>query len=374
LQVVGQVLLAAIDTVAWRTGQSRSMSLQPLRVGLVGWGLAGRTLHAPFIQVLSGLELAAVVTSRDVDEKLFPGARRVATFEELLRVDAIDLIVIASPNAFHVQQSLAALRAGKHVVCDKPLAESASEVEQLARAAEQAGRLLIPFQNRRYDGDFRTVQQLLSSGRLGQVHAFYSSWSKYQGVPRVRVAWKAEPKFNGPLWDLCPHLIDQSIVLWGKPRQVLARIAKHRAQGTVHDYVHLTLLYPDGLEAVLEVDQLDAFGGRRLALRGTRGSFDKHGFDPQEAELSAGRFPDGAEWGRETREAWGTLRLLEGDQLIEERVETLPGDHRLLYRGVVDAIVGGAPSPVTLGDVLLQIRIIEAALKSQETQQIVPVT
>jgi predicted dehydrogenase len=347
------------------------MSLRPLRVGLVGWGLAGRTLHAPFIQVLSGLELAAVVTSREVDERLFPSARRIATFEELLRVESIDLVVVASPNAFHVQQSLAALRAGKHVVCDKPLAASEAEVEQLAHAAEQAGRLLIPFQNRRWDGDFRTVQQLLSSGRLGQVHAFHSSWSKYQGVPRVRVAWKAEPAFNGPLWDLCPHLIDQAIVLWGKPHRVLGRIAKHRAPGTVHDHAHLTLLYESGLEAALEVDQLDAFGGRKLALRGTRGSFSKSGFDPQEGELSAGRFPDDADWGKEPRDAWGTLRVLEGDQLIEERVETLPGDHRLFYRGVVDAIASGAPSPVALADVALQIRIIQAALESQRIQQVI---
>ncbi|HKY38253.1 MAG TPA: Gfo/Idh/MocA family oxidoreductase [Polyangiaceae bacterium] len=347
------------------------MSLLPLRVGLVGFGLAGRTLHAPFIQVLSGLELTAVVTSREVDAKLFPSARRVASFEELLKMDSIDLVVIASPNAFHVRQCLAALRAGKHVVCDKPLAETAVEVEQLMRVSEQVGRLLIPFQNRRWDGDFRTLQQLLSAGRLGQVHAFYSSWSKYQGMPRVRVAWKAEPAFNGPLWDLCPHLIDQAIVLWGKPQRLLGRIAQHRAQGTVHDYVHLTLLYSDGLEAVLEVDQLDAFGGRRLVLRGTRGSFDKRGFDPQESELSAGRFPDTADWGREAAEGWGALRLLQGDQLIEERVETLPGDHRLFYHGVCAALAGGQPSPVALSDVLLQIRIIEAALKSQETQQIV---
>ena len=346
------------------------MFRQPLRVGLVGWGLAGRTLHAPFIRALGGrLELAAVMTSREIDSQLYPGAERVATFEQLLRPD-IDVVVIASPNAFHVEQALAALRAGKHVVCDKPLAQSSAQVEELMRAAEREEHLLIPFQNRRWDGDFRTVQQLLAAGPLGRVHSFYSSWSKYQGVPRVRVAWKAEPVFNGPLWDLCPHLIDQAIVLFGAPRQLLARIAKHREQGSVHDYVRLTLLYPD-LEVVLEVDQLDAFGGRRLALRGSRGSFDKRGFDPQEAELSAGHLPDSADWGKEPADAWGTLRVLEGDQLSEQRVETLPGDHRLFYQAVYDAVVGQRPSPVALTDVLLQIRIIEAALRSQETQQIV---
>lgn len=348
------------------------MSSNPLRVGLIGWGLAGRTLHAPFIRAVEGLELAAVVTSREVDAGLFPSAKRVRTVAELLREPALDLVVVASPNAFHVEQTLAALDAGKHVVCDKPLASSSEEVARLATAAERAGRLLIPFQNRRWDGDFRTVRQLVDSGQLGHVHFFESTWSKYQGVPRVRAAWKAEPGLNGPLWDLCPHLIDQAIVLFGAPESVRARIAQHRPAGKVHDFVRLSLLYQGGTEALLEVDQLDAFGGRRLALRGSAGSFDKRGFDPQEAALSSGLLPEGDDWGREPEVAWGCLRSPAGEALAERRVETLPGDHRLFYRGVRDAIVEGRPAPVSLADVSLQLRIIEAALRSQASGQVEP--
>ncbi|HEY6079995.1 MAG TPA: Gfo/Idh/MocA family oxidoreductase, partial [Polyangiaceae bacterium] len=144
------------------------MSRNRVRVGLVGWGLAGRTLHAPFIQVLTGFELVAAVTSRDIDPRLFPSARRLPTFDVLLGDPSVELVVIASPNAYHFEQTLASLRAGKHVVCDKPLAQSADEVRALKSAAKEAGRLLIPFQNRRYDGDFRTLQQLLRSGALGR--------------------------------------------------------------------------------------------------------------------------------------------------------------------------------------------------------------
>ena len=187
----------------------------------------------------------------------------------------------------------------------------------------------------------------------------------------MRVAWKAEPAFNGPLWDLCPHLIDQALVLLGRPQAVFARVAQHRPTGTVHDYVRLSLLYENGAEASLEVDQLDGFGGRRLAVRGTLGSFEKRGFDPQEAELSAGRFPGSDGWGRELPGAWGTLRSLEGEGLVESRIETLPGDHGLFYRGVLNAIALGQAPPVLLDDVLCQLQIIEAALRSQETGQVV---
>lgn len=346
------------------------MSVSPVRVGVIGWGLAGRTLHAPFIRAVEGFELCAVVTSREVDTSLYPGARRLASVDELFGDRSIDLVVVASPNAFHLEQSLAALRAGKHVVCDKPLVSSAEQARLLMGATEQAGRLLIPFQNRRFDGDFRTVVQLLESGRLGRVHRFESTWSKYQGMPRVRSAWKAAPHFNGPLWDLGPHLIDQAIVLFGTPERVLARIAQHRPEGTVHDSVQLSLFYADGLEALLEVDQLDAFGGRRLSLRGRRGSFDKRGFDPQEAALTAGQLPEGNGWGSEPESAWGTLRVLEGEHLLESRIETLPGDHRLFYRGVLEAIQAGKPPPVALPDVLVQLQVIEAAFRSQESGQV----
>ena len=132
-------------------------------------------------------------------------------------------------------------------------------------AANKAERLLIPFQNRRWDGDFRTLAALVSSGRLGRIHTFENRWSKYQPEPRTRVAWKAESRFNGPLYDLFPHLIDQAIVLFGRPRGVFARIEQNRPAATLPDRVRLLLDYDSGLEALLEVDQLDAFSGRQLA-------------------------------------------------------------------------------------------------------------
>jgi predicted dehydrogenase len=341
---------------------------QPLKVGIVGWGLAGRTLHAPFIKVSPDLELVAAVTSREIDTRLFPETRRRDSIQSLIDDPAIDLIVIATPNNLHVEQTLAALAAGKHVLCDKPLTRTPTEVRALAEAAQLAGRLLVTYQNRRFDGDFRTVQQLLRSGRLGHVHAYESRWSKYQHEPRVRVAWKAEPFFNGPLYDLFPHLIDQAIVLFGRPARVYATIGQNRPTGTLPDFVRLTLDYPDGPEVVLEVDQLDAFGGRKLGLRGRMGCFDKDGFDPQEARLGAGAMPLGDEWGTEESEFFGRLRIAGSD---EQRIPTLPGDYRLFYQAVVVAIRNRAPSPVSLEDILCQSEIIEAALLSSESRQAV---
>src|SRR3954452_10864856 len=131
-----------------------------IKVGIVGFGLAGKSLHAPFIQALPELELAAAVTSREIDAARFPSVRRLSSLDELLQDHSIELVVVATPNLMHFEQVLKALEAKKHVVCDKPLAESSNEVRTLARAAQKAERLLIPFQNRRWDGDFRTVAAL----------------------------------------------------------------------------------------------------------------------------------------------------------------------------------------------------------------------
>jgi scyllo-inositol 2-dehydrogenase (NADP+) len=338
-----------------------------IKVGIVGFGLAGKSLHAPFIQALPELELAAAVTSREIDAARFPSVRRLSSLDELLQDHSIELVVVATPNLMHFEQVLKALEAKKHVVCDKPLAESSNEVRTLARAAQKAERLLIPFQNRRWDGDFRTVAALVNSGRLGRIHAFESRWSKYQPEPRTRVAWKGEARFNGPLYDLFPHLIDQAIVLFGRPHGVFARIEQNRAAVTLPDRVRLLLDYASGLEVLLEVDQLDAFSGRQLRLRGLHGCFEKEGFDPQEARLIAGELPLGDDWGHESPELFGQLRLAGKPE--GERVPTLPGDYRIFYRGVIDAIADGAAPPVSLDDVLLQAEIIEAAMHSNEMKQ-----
>jgi predicted dehydrogenase len=329
--------------------------------------MAGRSLHAPFVLALPELELVAVVTSREIDATQFSSVQRLSSLDELLQDRSIDLVVIATPNLMHVEQTLKALEAKKHVVCDKPIAETPNEVRMLARAAQQADRLLIPFQNRRWDGDFRTLAALVRSGRLGRIHSFESRWSKYQPEPRTRVAWKAGARFNGPLYDLFPHLIDQAIVLFGRPSGVFARIEQNRPTATLPDRVRLLLDYDSGLEVLLEVDQLDAFSGRRVRLRGLLGCFEKEGFDPQEACLVAGELPIRDDWGHESPERFGHLRL--AGEPDDERVPTLPGDYRHFYRGVIDAIAHGAAPPVSLDDVMLQAEIIEAAARSSETKQ-----
>ncbi|MCA9972897.1 MAG: Gfo/Idh/MocA family oxidoreductase, partial [Anaerolineales bacterium] len=258
-------------------------------VGLIGWGLAGRYFHAPFVQVTPGLALRGVVTRREVARTLFPEAQAVASVEALLADPAIALVIVASPNRLHVPQARAALAAGKHVVVEKPVAETAAAWQELIAAAQAADRLLIPFQNRRWDGDFRTVQQLIAAGLLGEVLTYESRWPKYRPQLTMRAGWKeAEGRTGGVLYDLGPHLVDQAICLFGRPARVYAQVATQRLDAATDDLMRLSIQFENGVQALLEVDLLNPFPGPRFNVRGRYGAYEIHGLDPQEARLRAG--------------------------------------------------------------------------------------
>lgn len=350
------------------------MTEAPFRVALAGWGLAGRYFHAPFIAATPGLELAAVATSREPERDLFPTVRTVRTFAELLAVPGIGVVVIATPNALHVEQARAALQAGYHVVVEKPVAPESDAWTGLSAFAAQQGRLLVPFQNRRWDGDFRTVQGLLAAGRLGPVHFFASTWPRYRPEVKARNDWKAvaDPT-AGVLYDLGAHLVDQALVLFGVPERVSARVERLRPGAMNDDWMRITLAFPPSaanpvpVTALLEVDSLNAAPGPRFHVRGRTATFVKEGLDPQEAALRRGEMPGGDGWGSEPEKAWGSLAGRGGTM---ERVPTVAGDYGAFYRGLYDALSGNAPAPVTAASAALQLRILEAARLAAETRDI----
>lgn len=350
------------------------MNQATFRIALAGWGLAGRYFHAPFIATTSGLELAAVATSREPEPDLFPGLQVVPTFDALLALPGIDVVVLATPNALHVPQARAALQAGYHVVVEKPVAPDSAAWAELVILAAERGLLLVPFQNRRWDGDFRTVHALLEAGRLGPVHFFASTWPRYRPHVKARNDWKAEADATaGALYDLGSHLVDQALVLFGVPERVAARVERLRPGAVNDDWMRITLAFPPSpanplpVTAVLEVDALNAVPGPRFHMRGRAATFAKHGLDPQEAALRRGEMPGGGYWGREPESAWGTLA---GDGGPPERVPTVPGDYGGFYRGLVSALRGDAPAPVSAASATLQLRVLEAALLAAETRDI----
>jgi scyllo-inositol 2-dehydrogenase (NADP+) len=341
-----------------------------IATGLIGFGLGGRTFHAPLIEAEPGLRLQAVASRREDEvRERFPGTRVFATPEALLADPGLELVVIASPNRSHAPLAEAALRAGKHVLVEKPFTVSCREADHLTTVAASARRVLCVYHNRRWDGDFLTIHSLLEQQTLGRLHTFESHYDRYR--PEVRARWKesTEPG-SGTLYDLGSHLIDQALQLFGRPLRLYADLRQQRPGSQAVDCFHLELAY-EHLSVRLHGGNLVLDPGPRFVLHGDRGSFHKFGFDPQEAALTAGQLPGGDGWGEEPHSAWGTLTRTTPAGPVCTRVPTLPGDYPQLYSRLAEAIRKGGAPPVTAAQAREVVELIELAGRSSESREVI---
>ena len=338
-------------------------SVGAYRVGLVGYGLAGAVFHAPLIKATSGLDLAVIVTSdaaRQAEARReHPGATIIESTTQLWDHSAqLDVIVVASPNKTHVPLAQMALRAGLHVVVDKPLAPTPAEGRQLIDLARKQNRMLTVFQNRRWDGDFLTVRRLLSEGTLGTPLRFESRFERWRPVPKG--GWResgAPEEAGGLLYDLGSHLIDQALVLFGPASYVYAELDRRRSSVEVDDDAFVALTHVSGVRSHLFMSAVAAQPGPRFRVLGSRAAYVKHGLDVQEAALRANRGLDSTGFGEDPRDAWGQLGS--GDDI--RSIPTEVGGYQRFYEGVVDALQGAGPPPVDPVDAVAALEIIEEA-------------
>ncbi|GGT14112.1 Gfo/Idh/MocA family protein [Streptomyces chromofuscus] len=344
----------------------------PLRVGLVGYGLAGSVFHAPLIATTEGLALDTVVTSHPERQEQaraeYPGVRVAATPDELFeRADDLDLIVVASPNRTHVPLATTALKSGLPVVVDKPLAGTAAEARELAALADERGVLLSVFQNRRWDNDFLTLRHLLAEGELGDVWRFESRFERWRPQPKGGWRESGDPaEIGGLLYDLGSHVVDQALVLFGPATSVYAEADLRRAGAETDDDTFIALTHASGVRSHLYVSATTAQLGPRFRVLGSRAGYVKYGLDPQEAALRDGQRPSAsADWGTEPESLWG--RVGSGESPLTDGgrpLRTLPGDYPAYYAAIAAALRDGAPNPVTALEAAAALDVLEAARRS----------
>jgi predicted dehydrogenase len=334
-----------------------------LRAALLGYGLAGAVFHAPLIAATPGLELAAVATShrgrqRDARRR-YPDAAVVSRPEQVWeRAAELDLVVVATPNRTHVPLAGAALSAGLPVVVDKPLATSAAGARSLVEAATERDLLLTVFHNRRWDGDFLTLKQLVADGTLGSVHRFESRFERWR--PAVSAGWRELPgadEGGGVLYDLGSHLIDQAVQLFGEVDNVYAEIDRRRPGAEVDDDVFCALTHASGVRSHLWASSIAADRGPRMRVLGSRAAYVKHGLDVQEAQLRDGPTPGQPGWGEEPEDAWGVVET-DGER---RPVPTRRGAYEEFYGALVAALRRRRPPPVDPSDAVAVVEVIEAA-------------
>ncbi|MEU0675748.1 Gfo/Idh/MocA family oxidoreductase [Streptomyces sp. NPDC006172] len=353
----------------------------PLRVGLIGYGLAGSVFHAPLIAATEGLALDTVVTSapeRQAQARAeFPDVRVTATPDALLaRAGELDLVVLASPNKTHVPLATAALEAGLPVVVDKPIAGTAAQARELAALAEERSLLLSVFQNRRWDNDFLTLRKLLAEGALGDVYRFESRFERWRPQPKGGWRESGDPaEIGGLLYDLGSHVVDQALALFGPAASVYAESDVRRPGAEVDDDTFIALTHTGGVRSHLHVSATTAQLGPRFRVLGSRAGYVKYGLDPQEAALREGLRPGAppvreglrpeAAWGEEPESLWG--RIGAGESPLTgggDPVPTLPGDYPAYYAGVARALIDGGPNPVTALEAAAALDVLEAARRS----------
>lgn len=337
-----------------------------INVGLVGFGFAGKVFHAPVIRAVEGLRLTTIVQRSGAGDARYADVDFVRSVDDLL-TRAIDLVVIATPNTSHHPIAKQCLLAGRHVVIDKPFAPTLPQAEELVQLAKEKGRILSVYQNRRYVGDFVTLQRLLSEGALGRIVVHESHFDRFR--PELKPgAWRERPEPGSGVWfDLGPHLLDQAFVLFGIPHAIGADIRMERDGATVDDAFDVTLHYPN-LRAVLRASMLAASPGPSFAVYGTGGSFIKYGVDSQEAALQAGRVPGEPDWDADPPALFGILTTPEGARTIP----TIPSSYTHYYENVRDAILAKAELAVTPQQALDVMRGLELAVASGQRRCVLP--
>lgn len=337
---------------------------QSIQVGVIGFGLAGRIFHTAVVEATPGLELACVVQrSGDEAGKTYPHIRLARSVKEMLSDVGIQLVVIATPSYSHFDLAAQCLREQRHVVIDKPFTLTSEEAAELIRIARERKLLLSCYQNRRWDGDFQTVRQVIAGGELGRLVSFESHFDRFRAEPRREVWRESGGPGGGTLFDLGPHLIDQALSLFGVPDTLWASVRTERESAVVDDAWDLFLQYevPHPFTVLLRATLTACEPGPRFVLHGMRGTFSKWGLDPQEDQLKTGLGFDSPGFGEEGEGAWGSLKICaEGTR----RIPTVRGDYRGYYENVRDALLGTAPLAVTAEDAWRTTRLIELARES----------
>ncbi|MCU0400393.1 MAG: Gfo/Idh/MocA family oxidoreductase [Algoriphagus sp.] len=337
-----------------------------IKTALIGYGSVAEKMHAPLIEVCPDLDFVAVVERNGIRcEEKYPHVTTFKSLEELLQADAADLICITTPNEFHFPMAKQCLLAGKHVVVDKPVTVHSWEAEELEKIAREKGLICSVFHNRRYDGDFRTLQKLVAENTLGRLVYLESHFDRFR--PQVSENWREKDvPGNGITYDLGVHLMDQIALLFGAPESIFADIQKQRTNAVSDDYFDISLFFP-GFKARVTAGVLVNVATPKFLLLGEKGSYQKFFLDVQEQAFKDGRKPEGLDWGVDPEERWGKL-YFENETLP---LPTEKGNYRIFYQNVANAINQIAPLQVTLPQTITVLKLIEAAfLSAQEGRKI----
>jgi scyllo-inositol 2-dehydrogenase (NADP+) len=343
--------------------------MKPINTALCSFGMSGLVFHAPFLKINPGFNLYAVwERSKNLAEEKYPGIKTYRTLEEMLAEDQVELVIVNTPNFTHFEYASRALKAGKHVIVEKPFTVTADEGKELIELAEKQNKKISVYQNRRYDSDYKTIKKVLDTNIIGDIVEAELHFDRFKEELSQKLHKETPGPGSGSLYDLGSHLIDQALQLFGMPKMMFADIASFRPLSKVTDYFELLFFYDDKRVRIKSSyvvrEPLPGY-----VFHGLKGSFIKSKTDVQEMSLQAGETPGGDEWGKEPESEMGLLHTERNGEEVKEYIKSEQGNYNDYYNAIYEAIRNDKPLPVTAREGLDVIKIIEAAYKSNENKK-----
>jgi predicted dehydrogenase len=335
---------------------------------LLSYGMSGRIFHAPFLEIHPGFELVgAYERSQKNIQKAYPGTHSYVSLDEVIQDSDIELIIVNTPIPTHFDYAAKALKAGKHVVVEKAFTNSTLEALELQKIAREAGKHIFVYQNRRWDSDFLTVKKVFESGQLGDIVEAEFHFDRFNGIKSPKMHKEIPGPGAGIIFDLGPHIIDQALYLFGNPTHVFADLRKTRPGTEVEDLFEILLYYPE-MRVRLKAGYYFKVPVPAFQLHGKLGSFIKTRSDRQEADLDAGRKPQGDTWGQESPQDYGVMQVDGGNP---ERISSEKGDFMAFYENVYQSLRGDAKPSVSVQDGINSMRVIDAAIESSREKRVI---
>lgn len=343
-----------------------------IKTGICSYGMSGKLFHAPFIEAHPGFELAAIVERHKEESKeRYPRARIVRSFEELIADDSLQLIIVNTPVQTHYDYAKQALLAGKAVVVEKPFTVNAKEAEELDTLAKEKNLFLSVYQNRRYDGDYFAIKEVLDQKLLGEIREAEFRFDRYRTAPSGKMHKEGSLPGAGNLHDLGAHLIDQALQLFGWPQAVFGDTMNMRKlESGANDYFEVLLYYPE-MRARIKGTLFAKESYYAYILHGEKGSYLQSRSDVQEAQLLAGVIPGFEIWSPAPAEPDGILHTALNGEDHYKKTTSRPGNYMNYYDAVYKALTGEGPNPVPAADAVKTMKIIDAALESAGTEKVI---
>ncbi len=343
--------------------------MKPIVTAICSFGMSGQVFHGPSLKVLPQFKIHKILERNlRISEKHYPQATIVRDFDKILHDPVVELVIVNTPDYLHFEMAKMAIEAGKHVVVEKPFVKNSEDAVTLIELAKSNNVLLTVYQNRRLDGGFLTARKVLDNNLLGRIVEFECHYDRYRNFIQEG-SWKEDgDERTGVLFNLGSHVVDQALVLFGKPMGVTANLSVLRTGGRTTDQFSIRLHYK-GFDATLRCSYLVREMGPQFIIHGTEGSFVKMGTDPQEEMLKINRLPDEPTWGQEPSCDWGRLNTSINGMHFEGKIETIPGNYSLFYKNLYLAIREGAALMVEPEEALMTIRILETCLKSNKERK-----